>query len=195
MTVSIYEELISLEKATSQQVKDKLVQLNIANIFAYALEQYWEIFKPLVIFTAHTYSYESKLIKIGMDWEDNKLDIAQKSEIPESKYEAIVRLQDKELANCFQKYLSLYMHNMDFVHLIRLKETYQAAIIRSQKEQEVKEQIKLMHDLEELMDSIEAYEIKVKQHYRILNNPMKDFEHAVADNSSNPLKIENVIKA
>lgn len=191
MTISIYDELISLEKGTSQEVKDKLVSLNLANMFKYALENYWGIFKQIVLYTAHAYSYESKLLRIGADPEKNKIEIAQVCGIPEDQYDNIIRLGDKELSQCFYNFMNLYLENLDFVHLVNLRETYQETVKLSRDSSDTKERIKMMKDAEELKDSIEQHEVKVKAHYRILNNPLKDFEHVMVDNKLQTLKLEN----
>lgn len=197
MVISIYEEIVSLDKATQQDMKDKLVQLNIHEMFEHALAIYPEVFKQIVIYTAHAYSYESKLLRIGADWQKNKNDIAVKVGLPEEYFGKVVNLEDKRLTECFGAFLNMYHDNMDFIHLINLKETYQEVIILSKTTQDdagksdISARIKMMQTAEELLESIETQENKIKSRYRILNNPLKDFEHAIADNRSNPLKLEN----
>lgn len=199
MTFSLYDELTSLTNATQTEVKNKLIDLNLAYIFAYVVEKHEEKnwLRPIVQFAAYAYSWESKMVVIGRDWQKTKMQIAQRVNMPPEAYDPVVYLQDEKMADCFAMFLGLYRENMDYVHLVSLKDLYQQVIRNATKfvadEQGNADMNKKIRDIEsadDLKEKIDRMEERLTQKYRILNAPKTDFKYDQREHG-NPLKIEN----
>jgi hypothetical protein len=201
MVYSIYEEIISLSGGTKEDMKNKLAELNIAHIFHYPMTEHFEDdwFKPVVLYAAHAYSWESKMVSIGADWLKTKVSIAKRVALPEVAFEEVVHLKNAKFADCFMNFLHLYRDNMDYVHLTSLKEFYQQIMMNTTRLTAEGTEGKLANlddkhaDLRKgtkLFEEIEELEEKLKTKYKTLQLPMSDFKDLMRD-KGNPLKIEN----
>jgi hypothetical protein len=202
MTYSIYDEITGMSEFTKEQVKDKLAELHLLHIFAYPLQNHWEDdwFKPIVIFAAYAYSWESKMIRIGADWLKTKVSIAQRVALPEVAYEDVVHLKDSNMADCFMNFLHLYRDNMDYVHLTSIKDFYQQIMMNTTKLRVVdgtegktanlEDKFKDLRKGRELFDEIQEMEKELLDKYKILNVPKGDFKESLKERG-NPLQVEN----
>lgn len=193
MTYSIYDEICLLEKnnATNKDVRDKLIEIGIYNIFSEAYEKYQEsgTFRLVVYFVAHGYSYESKKIIIGMDWKKCKLSIAAAVKLPTDHYADIIDMKDSMMQNCMNNFLNLYKQNVDFVHVQHLKDMYQRIIEMGTKfkteddgSADLKDNFTNITRAEELLDKIRRHELKMKKEYRSLTSPMEELSSVLPTN-------------
>jgi hypothetical protein len=199
MTYSIFDEISALSGADGLTMHTKLVELGIAQIFDYPWHKHHPAgnFTAIVLYTAHTYSWETRMVRIGADWQQTKIRIAQKVELPQYLYDEVVHLKDQMLAECFNEFLHLYHENMDYVHLTSLKDLYQQIMSQSTRFQPDEEgnsdlgaKFKNIQRATELKEQIKAIEDEVTARYRILRAPKSDFKYDNTEHG-NPLKVEN----
>lgn len=203
MTYSIYDEICQLEnkQATNKEVRDKLIDLGIYGIFSYAYEKYQEagIFKNVVYFVAHAYSWESKKIIIGKDWKKCKLDIAAGVKLPADQYGDIIEMKDQEMAYTMSCFMNLYKDNTDFVHVQKIKDLYQRIIEMGTKfnaddkgNADLDNNFTNIKRAEELLDKIRKHEMKIKSEYRKLTAPEEELSSVLPSNYRvDSLKVEH----
>lgn len=217
MVYSIYEELTSLTTASTDEVKAKLAELNLATLFRYLyegtiiesrkkegtdeveavevtlMEKGW--LRPVVMYAAYTYSWESKMVTIGRDWLRQKMAIAQKVFLPTDAYEAVVHLKDQKMSDAFMDFLYLYRDNMDYVHMTSLKEMYQQIMSGATKIKEgtnLEDKWSDMQKGNKLRKEIQEIEDELSKKYEITQMQGKDFkERFNREQHINPLFLEN----
>jgi hypothetical protein len=178
----------------------KLELIGIAQIFDYAWHKYHPAghFAAIVLYAVHTYSWETKMVRIGADWQKTKIRIAQKVNLPQYLYDDVVNLADQYLANTFQEFLNLYNDNIDYVHLTSIKELYQQIMAEATRYQPAEKaetadlslKFKNLQRASELKEQIKTLEDELVAKYRLLAGAKSDFKYDHIEHG-NPLQLEN----
>lgn len=199
MVNSIYDTLTEMSDQDGLAIRKQLIDMGLAQIFDYAWEKHHPAgnFKAVVLYTVYTYSWETKLVRIGVDWQKTKIKIAQKVGLPTYLYDAIVHLKDQFMSETFQEFLYLYRDNMDYVHLTSLKELYQQVMSQASRfntdeagNADLPAKIKNIKQATEIKTEIANIEEEVTAKYRILNSSKAEFKYDHTEHG-NPLKLEN----
>lgn len=196
MLHSLYEKITGAPD-NQQQVKDLLVECGIAYIFDDILKNHWENgwFIPIVKYAAYTYSWETKMIRIGMDFRRAKLRIAEKVKLPIEAYDNVIDLKDPSIAMCMNRFLMLYRENFDYVDLTNKKELYQQIIqaATSFKPDEagnvdIEAKVQAGKSADKFATDIKKLEAELLEKYRLLNPAIDEFKNMPR---GNPLAYEN----
>ncbi len=183
------------------EIRRHLIETGLHSVFTHVVndEKLQKLLKPLLLYTAYVYSYDSPKSSMGRDWKIFKRSVAEEVGIPDHMMFNVVELGDKILAyDVFYRFLDRYKSNMDFTHLIRLKDYYtqvmQQAMAFNTKTDgtyDLAGKAKYMNEAEDYLERIEKHTDKLKNRYRLLKRAvLDDFKEKEITEGGNPLFLE-----
>lgn len=154
--------------------------------------------RMVLLYIAHTYSKESKLLVLGQRFGEQKKKIARLIDLPDRLYGVAVQLNNPVVNEVVLNYLE-YQNDRDYRHYMRDLEMYEAlcdSAAKTMKKEDGTPDFKGMSDVykirEELMKNLKKQEAAYKEEYKFVAENEEEIRKLGQENQKGrSLRIEN----